>query len=140
MAETLTAGRELDALVAEKVFGTVPTWNTVRTMDGPRKRLSGTVPSYSTDIAAAWQVAEDLKRRGWYPMVYVDDTGDLVPPVEPQAWFAKLDPNWRDLPEVRGESAAHAICLVALQALKEAEALRNGSPTLSVLASPVEGK
>jgi len=66
--DELTAGPELDALVAERVMGLDPckcdrkspaSWGykTCSTCDRPRAQ------SYSTDIAAAWQVVEKLSER-----------------------------------------------------------------------------
>jgi Phage ABA sandwich domain len=60
----LVAGRELDALVAEKVMG----WHVWHDefhdawhCNDPATAARGShVPSYSTDIAAAWQVVEQI--------------------------------------------------------------------------------
>lgn len=49
MAETLQAGRELDALVAEKMFGLI----------------RDDINPFSTDISAAWQVVEKWKDASW---------------------------------------------------------------------------
>jgi hypothetical protein len=45
----MNAGRELDALIAEKVFGQWLTSDRLYADHAP-------IPAYSTDIAAAWQV------------------------------------------------------------------------------------
>lgn len=124
MIETkdLPAGRELDALVAEKVMGwtfqTFPEgacpevrhWH--RTSPIPEERspewaasFIGACPRYSTDIAAAWTVVLRLF--------------DL------EAWDAILlsatscDPYFdRDqLDHADGDTAAHAICRAALKAI-----------------------
>jgi hypothetical protein len=101
----MKSGRELDALVAEKVMGIKdvritkglgPVYDFTGTQGMPRK----TVPHYSTDIAAAWDVinqhhfAINLHRVG-------------------AAWYVKLDGEF----EAAGESAPHAICLAALKAV-----------------------
>jgi hypothetical protein len=84
--ETLAAGRELDALVAEKVMG----WRDVEpecyTPSG--KALCGTapdpslspwrngrayVPRFSEDIGAAWQVVEHLRAPGWTVDLHLPD-------------------------------------------------------------------
>jgi len=66
-------GRELDALVAEKVMG----WKAVQVFD--LKDTDGTniangitpynigqrVPHYSTDIASAWEVVEEMQNNEW---------------------------------------------------------------------------
>lgn len=71
----LEAGRELDALVAEKVMG----WASVHPGDEydprtpgslvyvgitPDQRQLAILPPYTTDIGAAWQVIETLAARG----------------------------------------------------------------------------
>lgn len=63
----MEAGRELDALVAEKVMGfTVTDWPTGKELPlaGAMAFLSESqkdrIPHYSTNIAAAWQVVEKL--------------------------------------------------------------------------------
>jgi len=83
----MPAGREMDALVAEKVMGWInvekTTWSNFRA-DGTRfgggEELRGTPPNhydinpvmypvknYSTDIAAAWQVVEKMQAaHEWY--------------------------------------------------------------------------
>lgn len=53
-------GRELDDLVARKVMG----WTYTRVEDGfghPPGKGFERIPLYSTDIAAAWEVAEKTK-------------------------------------------------------------------------------
>lgn len=71
--DDMPAGREMDALVAEKVMA----WTSVRTGkkydasdfdDLYGQSLGGfdwrcPVPGYSTDIAAAWKVVEYLRKR-----------------------------------------------------------------------------
>jgi hypothetical protein len=101
--DTMTAGRELDALVAEKVMGVV--WRKVgvngvvkATLDPlgyysqheecrpdfPRwSDYCRDVPAYSTDIAAAWQVVEHMATNHyrWWEMArrpFKDGLGALV--------------------------------------------------------------
>lgn len=86
--DTMEAGRELDALVAEKVMG----WTAVFRLAGgnipygfpdddynrdvDEHRKHGTcgfptdyhrepIPEYSTDISAAWEVVEHFRQRQW---------------------------------------------------------------------------
>lgn len=91
MAETLTAGRELDALVAEKVMQLPRSawlapclldrhsndeglWCYDCTKSIPERGDEGTEPlRYSTDIAAAWSVMEWLRHDG--PNTYSWDEG-----------------------------------------------------------------
>ena len=61
-------GRELDALIAEKVMGETVTWGgdpggTIIPWVGEPDGIQGECPPYSTDIAAAWAVVE--KDDGW---------------------------------------------------------------------------
>jgi hypothetical protein len=56
----MPAGREMDALIAEKVMG-VDFENHSRSI---MKRLDATLPYYSTDIALAWSVVENVYERG----------------------------------------------------------------------------
>ncbi len=118
----MEAGRELDALVAEKVMG----WRDVRpghytgspgTMygkapqpqpwDSPQDRTKGVsfVPFYSTKIADAWEVIEKLADRD--PMIamwgYEDGTA---------GWFCDFE-GIKD----HARTAPHAICLAALKAV-----------------------
>lgn len=69
MIETteLKAGRELDALIAEKVMGlTVEWWNgevySITVEEGHERSSSHVLP-YSDNIAAAWEVVEKLDNR-----------------------------------------------------------------------------
>src|SRR3990172_8418422 len=69
--DALPAGRELDALVAEKVMGwTITAWASGEPWGnreifepsgrGPHRKAAH-VPTYSTDIAAAWEVVQKLE-------------------------------------------------------------------------------
>lgn len=69
MAKEMTAGRECDALVAEKVMGytlsdlSLPAYPKYKLFDIESGEFSGyvkEVPHYSTDIAAAWEVVERM--------------------------------------------------------------------------------
>jgi len=68
--DEMEAGRELDALVAERVMGAVPAhtpgdWM-VAVGAPPYYRFGGSVrglPDYSTNIAAAWQVVERMSEQ-----------------------------------------------------------------------------
>jgi hypothetical protein len=120
-------GRELDAIVAEKVFG----WEVnksrtlFRTPDGsPFWRGFDHVPasggfrgddgqsgwSPSTDIAVAWEVATTAELFSHKFCYYLWNDGEK--------WCVG-DTNGQNncLPHVRGESPAHAICLAALKAV-----------------------
>jgi len=122
---THPAGRDLDALVAEKVMG----WTEVRllsttydnsvwpvTVTGwvgipPGETKEDDVDEFSTDIAAAWLVVERLgaKARRW--CIGRDDEG--------AAWVVRT--CWMSPPDRedhgRGETAPLAICRAALRAV-----------------------
>lgn len=117
----MKAGREMDALVAEKVMGLVLTCpvdarcdhsvgtnrdgtsakrNFCRWPDGKEHWI----PFYSTDIADAWQVVEKLKANGnnvwveWAGTVWVCGTTSVFPDIE-------------------ADTATLAICKAALKAV-----------------------
>lgn len=109
----MNPGRDLDALVAERVMGFLPPgpgmWWTHP--DNPLARYGGP-REYSTDIAAAWQVVERLHGVGDllsldYGKFHLDLWDDLH-------WQARF----RDS-EVHAcaRTAPHAICLAALRAV-----------------------
>lgn len=73
-------GRELDALIAEKIFGLEVVRSKKGTMsigepDWQWERFEGTVLmnpvlEYSTNIANAFEAVEALKKAGWYFSLY----------------------------------------------------------------------
>jgi hypothetical protein len=116
-------GRELDALVAEKVMGIAPfDMPSVQVKDGFDKVVVGIianewlkrqeVPNYSTDIAAAFDVLSAMEklRQGW-------DYWQLNKNV--CRWYSSEQNGREGNPNVMatGESTAHAICLAALKAV-----------------------
>lgn len=117
--ESLPAGRELDALVAEHVMGATARDETDR-RDGDYKTPSGQYlgfydwKHYSTDIAAAWQIPNI--RRVLAPGRYTTHGHD------PTLWHAYCgapdgygEDIWQD---AYAETAPHAICLAALKAVR----------------------
>jgi hypothetical protein len=113
----MTPGRELDAVIAEKVMG----WTrlshpygeqTHKTLDG-RTILADflsapdgmKLPHYSTDISAAWEVVEKLRELGWYLAIHSDPK---------RGYFATIPRA--DGIQIESETAPHAICLAALKA------------------------
>lgn len=111
--DELKPGRELDALIAERVMGlervTTPGGFTVGWR--PKGINLGAAPldSYSTDIAAAWQVVEKLK---WAePELQWND--------EEQCWYLFLAKCSPEQIAPSSASAPHAICLAALKAVGE---------------------
>jgi hypothetical protein len=129
--EQRQAGRELDAEIAEKVMGldviqitcidhrgAVPD---IGSKSAPYKMSNGKmgvqatrIPGYSTDIAAAWQVAEKL---GGYCYLWRD--GGVAPLMFDGQWECKLrrdnDPDRRYY--AVAPTAPLAICLAAIQAI-----------------------
>lgn len=124
-------GRELDALVAEKVMG----WN----RDHEKRKLSYyygddlyaqdlitkltdvEIPSYSTDIAAAWEVVERFQEEhGLLMFLRANPNGTYEISLECNGVCRD---DWKDAAcEFYGsssglDSAPHAICLAALKAV-----------------------
>ena len=127
MAETREAGRELDAEVAEKVFGLIPCQGDFHrdgyalpchaTPEHPTQ--GGETPCYSTDISAAFTVADALIARGLYFCVECSLIGVKQKRREWNAWAH--DQN------VNAPTAPLAICLAALSAVASTSV--SGSPT-----------
>lgn len=118
---SMEAGRELDALVAEKVmglknireeeglFGTMTLYGE-QEIPGEFGRLTAKgLPRYSTDIAAAWGVVEKIRstKLGCFFLNW-DRISDM--------WAAGFDGNVGKY-EIQQEIAPHAICLAALKAI-----------------------
>ena len=127
----MEAGRELDALIAEKVMG----WNLFAGEPGygrrPNKFMSlilDPIPHYSTNIEAAWLVVEKIHaglnpaRMGTYNYLTLVCTGTY------SGWAASFDFNlgdeWWEADVIvscpfaaRGHTAELAICLAALKAM-----------------------
>ena len=123
----MRAGRELDALVAEKVMGhkVLSHWEpgvVKHVIDENQCEIDvGHWPKpYSTDIAAAWEVVAELRRRDWFM--------GIAEALLPKGWgcvFTPLhegdkieDPNDTrpERVDARAATAPHAICLAALKA------------------------
>jgi len=115
----MKAGREVDALVAEKVMGLKvirrpwpddPDWDEyfeVHPNGEIREHMNGDwvcVRQYSTSIEAAWEVMEKLRK-------------EVALTIHPEnlfgGWLVYIDREIR----VVSESAPHAICLAALKAV-----------------------
>jgi hypothetical protein len=99
----MNAGRELDALVAEKVMGA-----DVVVRDG-RAYINGNpydrLPNYSTDIAHAWQIVERMA--DWRVVI------ERVPSGE---WEVMFDTR-RVFENVKADTLPLAICRAALAAV-----------------------
>lgn len=116
----MKAGRELDALVAEKVMG--ESWcqlmkdGEATSETGPRKCLCGAIGypyehhrPYSTDIAAAWEVVEKIG-------LFTDK--QLVLAHDGQNWIIceEVTPAGCQMILASADTAPLAICLAALNA------------------------
>ena len=112
MDEQMQPGPGLDAAVAAalgrhhmlKGYGVPPELPDARLIEGCAR-----IPKYSTDIAAAWLVVERLKAKG-YDIEIGYDSVDC-------SWVASFmkGEKWGI---VTVETAPHAICLAALEALE----------------------
>lgn len=120
----MTPGRELDALVAEKVFGAKDIQWSKRLknlltgeefLDPFYKFESQTryVPKYSTDIAAAGPILEKFKAEGNYKLEISAYPKDGI-------WTIKAyhRDGYSKLCTTSASTIAHAICLAALKALE----------------------
>jgi ABA sandwich protein len=111
----MTAGRELDALVAEKVFG----W-TRCTMAGHGPECSYWFDSdgnghnqdlFSDDIAAAWMVVEQLQKQDYKTVIMAN----LTRPPLYTVTMASM--SQEDVVVITAYTAPLAICLAALKAV-----------------------
>jgi hypothetical protein len=147
MKSNLKCGRELDKLIAESVMdletGSIGDRLIVMTVGGCgthacQKLHPKTMPEYSTDIAAAWEVVEKLRLSGLTVDInaYPENREWLEPPYEgakAQEWkltksatyymcrISKYNEDfaaWVCYTEDEGDSPAHAICLAALKTIK----------------------
>lgn len=127
MAE-LEVGRELDALIAERVMGwKIGKERIVRpdgsSFDAPESGMPGdhvydrySIPHYSTDIAAAWQVVEKLGDKFHCRI--------STPFFDGRPCFAgftrKGTTGWNGKPdfEASGDTVPAAICRAALKEVK----------------------
>lgn len=113
----MKAGRELDALIAEKVMGLGQYQG--KWLEPPRDPLSpvmGTLidlPHYSTNIAAAWQVVEKLIESKKIMKIQAGHMGVWISISIPTNTLNYI----KTPPEIYSETAPHAICLAALKAV-----------------------
>jgi len=117
----LKPGRELDALIAEKVMGIPVTkeqgdyWPP----PDPGKNFSTQpIPDYSTDISAAWEVVEHMRTKHWRD-AFTLFSPEIENATEWRAFFAKKFVSVDDSKFESGESAPHAICLAALKSVEK---------------------
>lgn len=100
--DEMKPGRELDALIAEKVMGLATAEE-----DSDENWVPVGVPGYSTDIAAAWEVVGKL----WEDQ---ESVFELTRPVG-----SGFNCRFRQgAIKEWGETAPHAICLAALKSVE----------------------
>ena len=113
----MEAGRDMDQLIAEKVFGyailTEPHCDECAAMGEPMFRDEngvGPIPNYSTSIADAWEVVEKLSMttKQYWTMEYFSTGAHVEFSVGGQSY------------EAEEETMPHAICLAALKAMRPA--------------------
>lgn len=145
-APQLSAGRDLDALVAERVMGDGVQWmRTALSDNDPHQMVEGhkgwgRVPSYSTSIASAWLVVEKMdewkfevsRHNGQSEGVTRDalidgerqrvTTSRKVHPARPYYRVLIMKASrehygcWSGSAEARADTAPLAICIAALRA------------------------
>lgn len=123
----LKAGPELDALVAERVMGTVPCddwrgfhaargeWIRNEPHEGHKCYPRECCPAYSMLISAAWQVVEKMRSNDWWYAISHDRDG-----VEVEFWKSPKR-NYQPGPGTyeNADTAPLAICLAALKAVQQ---------------------
>lgn len=106
-------GRELDALIAEKVMGIK---NPTPQQNSFGLQVHEEIPRYSTDIALAWKVIKNIKQLPW-DRNNPNDSG-----VEVRLTWCTANKNWEcfiwneQMIRATARTAPHAICLAALKA------------------------
>jgi hypothetical protein len=125
----MEAGRELDALVAEKVMGAEnvrwirpelgwPNQPVQATYAGAGNSEYQSVPRYSTDIKAAWRVLSGFVERGWWPDLSLHSDGASAPGWRCRLGHTGIETEAGQYSYSRaGTTAPHAICLCALAAV-----------------------
>lgn len=104
MDRLMEAGRELDALIAEKVIKGKPSGDLISCLSFP--------PYYSINIAAAWEVVEKMQASGWLWSVEHDDLG-VSATFDRGRYKMEMDHHFQ-----RAETVPHVICLAALKAVE----------------------
>lgn len=131
----MPAGREMDALVAEKVMGWTDTGSTHgKTFGRPPKgnALYETVgnivrqvrmPRYSTDIGMSWEVVQILNQQGYSLRLVGPEVPDMSGYLFEEKWsaaFVKPQYAFTDIGQDQGKGATPslAICRAALKLME----------------------
>lgn len=118
--DDMEPGKELDALIAEKIMGwkfRKPTHGSCCTCQrcGRDYDTCNNAPcDFSADLAAAWSVVEKVNDNA--NDVVIEVAGDGIIEVV-MGWFDME--GWSHFQKAKGKSAPHAICLAALKAVNE---------------------
>lgn len=117
------AGRELDALIAEKVMG----WTQITTLTGEAGELVGAPPEfpkqrnwlvarYSQDIGAAWEVVEKLQDAHDIELYRLNNIEAIEGPT---VWSCRIGDlvSGAFVARYAAPTAPLAICLASLKAL-----------------------
>lgn len=116
--DELKAGRELDALIAEKVMG----WHKLFGGNGiyyqnPLSAKAIVPPRFSADISAAWQVVERLEELGYWTQLRTPVSLEHVGNGGYWCGFTLHGCNGRPDHWTSATSQPLAICLAALRAV-----------------------
>jgi hypothetical protein len=113
----LQAGPELDALVATQVVGwsgvTVHAWATTGIPPGEGGLRGVEIPRYSTDLAAAWEVVEFLRKEGFDFDCFCSSTKLQ------EGWSEAVFTDQIDSVQAKAETLPLAICRAALLVVSE---------------------
>lgn len=135
-------GRELDALIAEKVLKRDPksyyvdfdklTFQEQNVIMRGQGWTPDLLPSYSTDITAAWTITEKIENKTFIETIKVDQDTKTVtirdlPRDDKEFTLQRVRGGWKAghmvfidwIDSAYGDTAPHAICLFALQLLEK---------------------
>jgi hypothetical protein len=110
----MSAGKEMDALIAQDLMGWIyyDGWN-----HPLANEVQGELPSYSTDIAAAWEVVKKIgenKHRQWY--LCTNFSAEFGNQIYAEI-FERMDESEFTICSATAETAPLAICRAALIAV-----------------------
>lgn len=110
----MKAGRKLDALIAEKVMGYINIfWQDDVPYGSTESVMTGTVlPFYSRDISDAFKVVEEMRKRCCCLSIRHPQCEPIECEMVPDYY---VNPEHKSFWGHSDESAAHAICLAALE-------------------------
>ena len=115
----MKAGRELDALIAEKVFGQTIVYvgGHPHLTEGNDNYLGGDCPYFSTRIADAWLVVEKMRGHEKRYNFGIEETNKFIGDDLTDGWEAYFcDDDYSN--EGFALTAPLAICLAALRAVE----------------------